>query len=146
MAKIGVEVEGARNAGEVTLFVDAREFTGEYEKLNYRLSHPNCAIAHLYISDHQNVLDYSSVVDMVRDFVNQGKIITIEVTAIRQDLHDAVGIMLNITDNTDLGNITKLRPDDEIKISKGLHVACFPKSSLFWTVPSQFHADFEVTI
>ena len=142
VAKIGREVEGQRNLGLRTLFVSADEYVQKFQEiLNLVEKEP---IEHIYISDHEGTIQFSSVKP---DVLAKLRVhVTVEVKSIKHDYPHWVGIMLNITDGTSIEQLDRLRYNDEIKVSVGLDVWCWNKRDAVRTRPADFDEDIEVSL
>ena len=132
--KTGIEVEG-RYKGLRTLFIGAAEYsrlieTGRLQSL--MVDHP-----HLYISDHDNTLDYDS---LVPDCL-EGKVITLEVTRVPPGLRPGnLSIMLRLPH---LDEILQLSETDMFKFTRETDrtVKVGLPGMLIHTDPSDFEGD-----
>lgn len=129
--KIGIECEG-RLRGVETLFINASE-------LGLQVA-TDMSIRHVYISDHDNVLNYLEVARILSAFV-----VTIEVTKVRpEERLSNINLMLAMpTEYWD--SVAALGPDDQVKFgSADRHVLCATKRCFVPTDPSEFDNDVEL--
>lgn len=139
MAKIGKEVEGRKNFGDMTLFVSADEFVRNYKKI---VARDPKEFRQIYISDHEGAVLFPK-----EPGENMSKwVITVETKIIRRPYPWYVGVMLNISDGTTVESLNLLRVNDEIKISSGLDVWSWSKRDAVRTYPADFEGDIEVTL
>lgn len=156
--KVGTEVEG-RFKGIQTLFVSAEEathyFSGDFEHAMNNLqsildfSGPNHKPLQVYISDHDNELDFSS--SALANLDEVGLLVTIEVTAMdeyRERYPANVSFILSCVDTVEPSDYTKsffhLKDTDQVKFSQDQFVFCATKESFIKTQPKDFEADIEI--
>ena len=141
MAKIGKEVEGRKNYGDLTLFVSADEFTKHYDRI---VQFTPRDFKQIYISDHYGDLTFTEKKDPRLAHWN----ITVETKCIspKRPYPEWVGIMFNISDGVSVEQLNCLSYNDEIKISSGLDVWSWSKRDAVRTYPADFEGDIEVTL
>lgn len=143
--KIGIEVEG-RLRGVHTLFVSAEYILHNAHTVQIALR--DHSIQHLYISDRENRIRYSSLEDWSH------VLITLDITKYRRDLNDTQTALVVPPDNVTIiltlpysywDSIAFLRPTDQVKFhSDSRHVLCAPIQNFVRTEPSEFLGDQEI--
>ena len=134
--KVGREAEG-RFKGIMTLFIDASEVM-DCIKIEETVKQYN--IGHIYISDRENTLDYSTVHALFAD-----DMVTLDVTEVRdEELYDNITIILTLP-HSYWDSIKNMRSTDQIKFhSHNRDVKCVTMQSFVTTDPSEFLGDIEI--
>lgn len=136
--KIGIEAEG-RLRGILTLFASAEEFTDSYGVL---FNHArNYGIAHIYISDRDNILDYETV----GKYFVPPYFITLDVTEVRAGPRPTNMTIILTMPHEHWESVERLRPDDQIKFhSTNRDVLMTTARTLVPTSPIEFCGDKEL--
>lgn len=142
MAKVGFEIEGVKNYGLKTLFVDHSEFSSSQNEIKEFLS-TNMDVEQIYICDWDGELDWELVDLALEDLYI---IVTIETCVINQEIPHNVGIMLNLSNGTNTQYLDALRRTDEVKVATGLDVYSWSMENRVRTYPFQFEDDVEVIL
>lgn len=135
MAKIGIECEG-RLRGIKTLFIDASELTVD---LGLKSLIEEGKVTHVYVSDHQNTLDYNELGKALGACY-----VTLEVTKVKDEPRPLnVGLMLALPEEH-WNSVQLLGPDDQVKFSWNQHVLASSMRNFVATYPIEFVGDVEL--
>jgi hypothetical protein len=136
--KIGIEVEG-RLRGVKTLFIGAAELELEGPSgIRAKMMAHN--VTHLYVSDHNNVVDYETL-----GLSFYSLLVTLDVTRVKPGPRPQnVSIMLTLPYEFFI-DVDRLAADDQVKFhSVDRDVLCVSARHLVRTQPIEFCGDVEV--
>lgn len=136
--KVGVEAEG-RLKGVRTLFVNASDVTDNIGRISAIMERHQ--LSHIYISDRDNVLDYSTLGNLFRHVL-----VTLDVTTVASSKVRPKNVTIMLTLPYDLWqSVAALGNDDQVKFhSPEREVMCISARHFVYTSPSDFAGDVEV--